>query len=212
MLTWVCSYCVRKRVETRDRRCRDCSNPSALLALSACIAADRAGFSVQRRCCSPRASRCCFVAGARLRYVAAVGVDRRGGVSHLLALTSPYRLKRLMVFLHPFDDPFQRRLSVDAVADRDRPRFRGSAWVWARSVQKLFYLPEAHTDFVFRGAGGRIGIGGRAWCVIALFVALVWRSFRISRMAAQAGLRFQAYVWHWRSASGWDCRPSSILA
>ena len=61
------------------------------------------------------------------------------------------------------------------------------------SVQKLFYLPEAHTDFVFAVLAEELGLVGVIG-VIALFVALVWRAFHISRMAAQAGLRFQAYL------------------
>ena len=61
------------------------------------------------------------------------------------------------------------------------------------SVQKLFYLPEAHTDFVFAVLAEELGLVGVIG-VIALFMALVWRAFQISRMAAQAGMRFQSYV------------------
>jgi cell division protein FtsW len=110
----------------------------------------------------------------------------------LLALASPYRLKRLLIFLHPFDDPFnggfQLTQSLIAIG-------RG-AWFGVglgSSVQKLFYLPEAHTDFVFAVLAEELGLVG-VLGVIALFLALVWRSFSISRMAAQAGLRFQAYL------------------
>jgi cell division protein FtsW len=61
------------------------------------------------------------------------------------------------------------------------------------SVQKLFYLPEAHTDFVFAVLAEELGLVGVIG-VISLFVALVWRAFRISRLAAQAGLQFQSYL------------------
>jgi len=60
-------------------------------------------------------------------------------------------------------------------------------------VQKLFYLPEAHTDFVFAVLAEELGLVG-VLGVIGLFLALVWRSFQISRMAAQAGLAFQSYL------------------
>ena len=57
----------------------------------------------------------------------------------------------------------------------------------------MFYLPEAHTDFVFAVLAEELGLVGVIG-VLALFLALVWRAFRISRMAAQAGLAFQSYV------------------
>jgi len=88
-----------------------------------------------------------FVAGARLRYVlvlvAAVSLSFA-----VLALTSAYRLKRLTGFLHPWDDPFnggfQLTQSLIAIG---RGEWFGVGL--GESVQKLFYLPEAHTDFLF---------------------------------------------------------------
>src|SRR6185437_998683 len=129
-----------------------------------------------------------FVAGARLRYVLLL-VSAAVLSFAVLALTSAYRLKRLTGFLHPWDDPFnggfQLTQSLIAIG-------RG-AWFGVglgSSVQKLFYLPEAHTDCVFAVLAEELGLLG----VLALFMALVWRAFRISRMAAQAGLRFQSYL------------------
>ena len=60
------------------------------------------------------------------------------------------------------------------------------------SVQKLFYLPEAHTDFVFAVLAEELGLAG-VIVTLALFVVLVWRAFHIARQAAEAGLPFQAY-------------------
>jgi cell division protein FtsW len=132
-----------------------------------------------------------FVAGARLRYVV-VFTSLAGGALALLALTSAYRLRRLTGFLHPWEDPFnsgfQLTQSLIAIG-------RG-AWFGVglgASVQKLFYLPEAHTDFVFAVLAEELGLIGVVG-VIGLFVALAWRSFQISRMAAQSGLMFQSYV------------------
>ena len=132
-----------------------------------------------------------FVAGARLRYVLLL-VSAAALAFAVLALTSAYRLKRLTGFLHPWDDPFnggfQLTQSLIAIG-------RG-AWFGVglgSSVQKLFYLPEAHTDFVFAVLAEELGLVG-VLGVIALFMALVWRAFQISRMAAQAGMRFQSYV------------------
>ena len=61
------------------------------------------------------------------------------------------------------------------------------------SVQKLFYLPEAHTDFVFAVLAEELGLAGVV-VVLALFMALVWRSFHIARLASQAGMKFQSYL------------------
>jgi cell division protein FtsW len=60
------------------------------------------------------------------------------------------------------------------------------------SVQKLFYLPEAHTDFVFAVLAEELGLAGVV-ITLALFVVLTWRAFHIARQAAEAGLPFQAY-------------------
>ena len=132
-----------------------------------------------------------FVGGARLRWVLLL----LGGAVlslGLLALMSPYRLRRLTTFLHPWDDRFaggfQLTQSLIAIG-------RGG-WFGVglgSSVQKLFYLPEAHTDFVFAVLAEELGLVGVIG-VIALFIALVWRAFGISRMAAKAGLHFQAYL------------------
>jgi cell division protein FtsW len=60
------------------------------------------------------------------------------------------------------------------------------------SVQKLFYLPEAHTDFVFAVLAEELGLAGVV-VTLGLFVVLAWRAFHIAREAAEAGLPFQAY-------------------
>jgi cell division protein FtsW len=132
-----------------------------------------------------------FVAGARLRYVLSL-VSLVAAAFAVLALTSAYRLKRLTVFLHPWDDPFnggfQLTQSLIAIG-------RGG-WFGVglgSSIQKLFYLPEAHTDFVFAVLAEELGLAGVVG-VIGLFVALVWRAFQISHMASKAGLKFQSYL------------------
>jgi cell division protein FtsW len=132
-----------------------------------------------------------FIAGARLRYVFGL-VSVVAVAFGLLAVLSPYRLKRLTIFMHPWEDPFnggfQLTQSLIAIG-------RGG-WFGVglgSSIQKLFYLPEAHTDFVFAVLAEELGLVGVIG-VIALFVALVWRAFSISRMASQAGLKFQSYL------------------
>jgi cell division protein FtsW len=189
VLTWVCSYCVRKRAEL-ETTLPGLLKPFGLLALSGLLLLLEPDFGAATVLIATGFA-VLFVAGARLRYVFLL-VSTAVVAFALLALTSPYRLKRLMIFLHPFDDPFnggfQLTQSLIAIG-------RGS-WFGVglgSSVQKLFYLPEAHTDFVFAVLAEELGLVGVIG-VIALFVALVWRAFHISRLAAQAGLRFQSYV------------------
>ena len=189
VLTWLCSYCVRKRAEL-ESTLPGLLKPFALLSVTAVLLLIEPDFGAATVLFATGFA-VLFIAGARLRYVALL-VTTAVLAFVLLALTSPYRLKRLMIFLHPFDDPFnggfQLTQSLIAIG-------RGS-WFGVglgSSVQKLFYLPEAHTDFVFAVLAEELGFVGVVG-VIALFVALVWRAFHISRMAAQAGLRFQAYL------------------
>ena len=189
VLTWVCSYCVRKRSEL-ERTLPGVAKPVGLLTVAALLLLLEPDFGATTVLFATGFA-VLFVAGARLRYVALL-VSAAALAFAVLALTSAYRLKRLMGFLHPWDDPFnggfQLTQSLIAIG-------RGG-WFGVglgSSVQKLFYLPEAHTDFVFAVLAEELGLLG-VLGVIALFIALVWRAFQISRMAAQAGLRFHSYV------------------
>ena len=189
VLTWLCSYCVRKRAEL-ETTLPGLMKPFGLLSVTAVLLLIEPDFGAATVLFATGFA-VLFIAGARLRYVALL-VSTAVLAFALLALTSPYRLKRLLIFLHPFDDPFnggfQLTQSLIAIG-------RGS-WFGVglgSSVQKLFYLPEAHTDFVFAVLAEELGLVG-VMGVIGLFVALVWRAFHISRQASKAGLRFQAYL------------------
>jgi cell division protein FtsW len=189
VLTWVCSYCVRKRAEL-EQTFAGLGLPVALLGVAAILLLIEPDFGAATVLFATGFA-VLFVAGARLRYVLTLvsGVVLAFAV---LAIASPYRLKRITVFLHPWDDPFdggfQLTQSLIAIG-------RGG-WFGVglgSSIQKLFYLPEAHTDFVFAVLAEELGLVGVIG-VIGLFMALVWRAFQISRMASQAGLKFQAYL------------------
>ncbi len=132
-----------------------------------------------------------FVAGARLRdfllfFSAAVFA------MVALAITSPYRMKRLTAFLDPWADPynsgFQLTQSLIAIG---RGEWFGVGL--GDSVQKLFYLPEAHTDFVFAVFAEEFGLAGSV-LLIGLFTALLWRIFRLGMRAASAERFFEAYT------------------
>lgn len=132
-----------------------------------------------------------FVAGARWRHFLLFSVGM-GAMLTMLALSSSYRLARITAFLDPWSDPydsgFQLTQSLIAIGTGE--------WVGlglGESVQKLFYLPEAHTDFVFAVIAEEFGLLGSV-VVIALFGALVWRALGIAKESAARERFFQAYV------------------
>lgn len=109
-----------------------------------------------------------------------------------IVVSSSYRMERLTAFINPWADPFdsgfQLTQSLIAIG-------RGS-WFGTGlggSVQKLFYLPEAHTDFVFAVYAEETGFIG-VLLLIALYSALVIRAFQIGKKAEQTGHRFAAYT------------------
>ena len=132
-----------------------------------------------------------FLAGARLRYVITTTLFAAAGFA-ALAMSSGYRVRRLKAFLDPWADPyntgFQLTQSLIAIG---RGQWFGVGL--GESVQKLFYLPEAHTDFLFAVLAEELGLAG-VLLTLALFIALIWRSFYIARLASDAGLKFQAYL------------------
>jgi cell division protein FtsW len=131
-----------------------------------------------------------FLAGVRLRHFFALVALAAGGMA-LIAVTSAYRLKRLTAFMDPWADPFNSGFQLtQSLIAIGRGELFGVGL--GSSVQKLFYLPEAHTDFVFAVLAEELGLAGVV-LTLALFVVLIWRVFHISRLAAEAGLAFQAY-------------------
>ncbi len=131
-----------------------------------------------------------FLAGVKLRHFLALVTLAAGGMA-VIAVTSAYRLKRLTTFMDPWADPFNSGFQLtQSLIAIGRGELFGVGL--GSSVQKLFYLPEAHTDFVFAVLAEELGLVG-VLVMLALFMVLVWRAFRISRLAAEAGLAFQAY-------------------
>lgn len=132
-----------------------------------------------------------FVAGARIRdflifLLAAVGA------LVALAVLSPYRMKRITGFLDPWADPFNSGFQLtQSLIAIGRGEWFGVGL--GDSVQKLFYLPEAHTDFVFAVYAEEFGLLG-SLVLIALFLALLWRVFKLAMRAADAERFFEAYI------------------
>jgi cell division protein FtsW len=116
-----------------------------------------------------------YVAGLSWKWIA-VGATAATPVLYLLITHVAYRQARLMAFLDPASDPqgagFQLLQSLIAVGSGG---FTGVGLM--ESKQKLFYLPEAHTDFIYAVICEELGFIG-AMIVIALFVVYGWRGMR----------------------------------
>lgn len=132
-----------------------------------------------------------FVAGARLRDFAFFSL-LIASLAIVAALKSPYRLARITGFMDPWADPynsgFQLIQSLIAIGSGE--------WFGVglgSSMQKLFYLPEAHTDFVFAVIAEEFGLLG-SLLVVGLFGILIWRALLIANQSALAGRMFQAYL------------------
>jgi cell division protein FtsW len=136
-----------------------------------------------------------FLAGAPLgRFLVLFSLSI--GAAGFLAVTEQYRLARLLAFINPWDEAvvygsgYQLTQSLIAIG---RGEWLGIGL--GNSVQKLFYLPEAHTDFVFSIWAEETGLAGCV-VVIGLFVAMIWRMSRIAEQAAKRDEQFGALMVH----------------
>lgn len=132
-----------------------------------------------------------FLAGAKLWQFVVLFAGAACSLAFLVMI-SPYRKARLTGFLDPwanqFDSGYQLTQSLIA--------FGRGGWFGVglgESVQKLFYLPEAHTDFLFAVLGEELGLIG-VLIVIVLFALLVWRILQVGVRAQQQNNFFSAYL------------------
>jgi len=129
-----------------------------------------------------------FAAGLNYRYIVGLAAMALPVLAFVL-WSAPYRRARLLAFLNPWDDPlgdgFQIIQSLIAV---------GTGGVFGRGlmggVQKLFYLPEPHTDFIYSVIGEELGLVG-ATTILLCFAVITWRGLRT---AVRAPDRFGALL------------------
>lgn len=122
-----------------------------------------------------------FIAGARIRHVASL-LALALPAFYLLIVNVPYRWARIVTFLDPWQDPhgagFQLTQSQIAL---------GTGGLFGlglgQSMQKLYYLPAAHTDFIFSIIGEELGFIG-ALTIIAVFIGFIWQGARIAKRTA----------------------------
>jgi cell division protein FtsW len=129
-----------------------------------------------------------FAAGLNYRYI--IGAILAGAPAvYILVMGTAYRRQRVLTFLDPWRDPlgagFQIIQSLIAV---------GTGGVWGKGlmngVQKLFYLPEPHTDFIYAVISEELGLVG-ATLVLLCFCVVTWRGLRVALRAPDA---FGAYL------------------
>lgn len=124
-----------------------------------------------------------FIAGARVMHIGLL-VAMALPVVYFLIAKVPYRMARIMAFLDPWQDSqgigFQLTQSQIAL---------GSGKLWGvglgHSMQKLFYLPAAHTDFILSIIGEELGVIGTL-TVVLLFILFIWQGARIAKRAVDS--------------------------
>jgi cell division protein FtsW len=129
-----------------------------------------------------------FAAGINYRYIFGLALVALPA-AYAVLMSADYRRRRMMVFLNPWDDPlgdgFQVTQSLIAI---------GTGGVFGRGlmngVQKLFYLPYPHTDFIYSVIGEELGLTG-ATVILICFCVIAWRGLRT---AVRAPDRFGAFV------------------
>lgn len=132
-----------------------------------------------------------FLAGMRLRHFIALFSLVLGALA-IIAVSAPYRLARLTTFLNPWERPFDTgyQLTQSLIA------FGRGGWFGVglgKSIQKMFYLPEAHTDFLFAVIAEELGLFGMLM-VMGLFLLFVVRIFMMGREAQRLGRNFAGFL------------------
>ena len=189
LLTYIASYAVR-RSEELCSSFKGFMKPVAVLGAAAVLLLAEPDFGAATVLMATGLA-VLFLAGVRIHHLLVPVLVAVAGMA-VLAVTSSYRMRRLTAFRNPWEDPFDSGFQlVQSLIAIGRGEWFGVGL--GSSVQKLFYLPEAHTDFVFAVLAEEFGFVGVV-VVVGLFALLVGRAFEISRRAADAGLTFQSYL------------------
>ncbi|WP_049628889.1 putative lipid II flippase FtsW [Cellvibrio sp. pealriver] len=130
-----------------------------------------------------------FIAGVRILHFLLLIIIGVGGLA-AVAILSPYRMQRLITFLDPWADQFNTGYQLtQSLIGFGRGEWFGLGL--GNSLQKLFFLPEAHTDFIFAIIAEEFGLIG-AVLLVALFAALIIRIFKLAKQNLAAGKMFPA--------------------
>jgi cell division protein FtsW len=131
-----------------------------------------------------------WLAGAAWRHIFVLGAMALPVFG--FAAMEPYRLRRIVSFTDPWADPYNSGFQLtQALIAVGRGEVFGVGL--GASIQKLFYLPEAHTDFIFAVLAEEFGLVGVVF-ILSLFMLLVARIMSIGLMAHRAGKPFAGYI------------------
>ena len=189
LLVYLAGYLVRRGIEVRTSF-KGFLKPLFILGLAGMLILIQPDFGSAVVLLST-AMGMMFLAGVRIWQFAALLLCM-GVLLAVLAISSPYRMQRLTVFLDPWADPFHSgfQLTQSLIA------FGSGGWSGVglgSSVQKLFYLPEAHNDFLFAILAEELGLIGVCG-VLLLFAIVIGRALAIGAAAERQGHFFGAYL------------------
>lgn len=132
-----------------------------------------------------------FLAGARLWQFFALLMGFALLLT-LLIIKEPYRMRRVVSFLDPWQDPFGSGYQLtQSLMAFGRGHWFGEGL--GNSIQKLQYLPEAHTDFIMAVVGEELGFSGILMVLIVVF-AMIFRAMQLGRKSLHQGQQFNGFI------------------
>ncbi|MGD2117484.1 MAG: putative lipid II flippase FtsW [Chromatiales bacterium] len=189
MVLYLAGYLVRRHVEV-CHSVRGFINPMLLLGIACALIMAQPDFGTTT-VLLVTALGMLFLGGAQLwQFIALLTLV--GSSLGMLVYVSPYRMARITGFLDPWADVNGSGYQLaQALIAFGRGEWFGVGL--GNGIQKQFYLPEAHTDFLMAVIGEEFGLFGSV-LLIMLLSLLVWRAFKIGSVSMQQGRRFAAYV------------------
>ena len=189
VLIYIASFIVRKRTEVQGQ-ISGVLKPVVILFIPAVLLLAEPDFG-SVVVLSVAAFVMLFMGGIRVKYFALL-VIFGAGLFYLLLITQPYRVARLLAFLHPWENQYGSGYQlVQSLIAYGRGGWVGQGY--GSSIQKLLYLPEAHTDFLISVFAEELGLMGMM-VVTGLFSALIFSALFISRAAEKRQAYFSAYL------------------
>ena len=191
MIMYMAGYCVRQRSQL-PVQWRGILKPLGMTSLAVLLLLSQPDFGSATLILAVSLG-LLWLAGARASYfsiIAIIGVTAMAGI----AVLEPYRLQRFVGFLDPWADPYKSGFQLtQALIAVGRGEWFGVGL--GDSVQKLFYLPEAHSDFIVAVIAEELGLFGII-LVLALFALLVGRAFQLGTRALALGKYYASYLAH----------------
>ncbi|MDF7661298.1 cell division protein FtsW [Erwiniaceae bacterium L1_54_6] len=189
LFCYLASYLVRKVEEVRNNFWGFCKPMGVMVILAVLLLAQPDLGTVVVLFVTTLAM--LFLAGAKLwQFLAIIGSGMFAVV--LLIIAEPYRMRRVTSFWNPWEDPFGSGYQLtQSLMAFGRGEFWGQGL--GNSVQKLEYLPEAHTDFIFSIIGEELGYAGVVLALLMVFF-VAFRAMSIGRRALEIDQRFSGFL------------------